>query len=238
MAYGLLFKRHFDDHENPFVYVETDAHGDIIAEPWDNGLSHRVTFTGISISYRLKGESKFKQSYLVNDEKYDLYITDSRLIFKLQSLKKELKFKGSLIDYGVDALFKKSEDKAVEGLGVLGHLRYEWVANIMYFEKTGWKDNNMLRFTYYDRDKTLWQVTVTFPNDMDVRFLANEILHMACRYREQSTCEKNEKLQQFLEKYKTENITPATEPKGNFSSVAFPNVTMAGYGENERPVVQ
>ena len=238
MGYSLLFKRQFGDHENPFAYVETDESGNIIPEPWDHGLDRRVTFTGISITYRLNGESKFKQSYIARDSKYDLYVTDSRLIFKLKSLKKELKFKGSLIDYGIDALFKKFEDKAVEGLGVLGHLRYEWIVGIMYFEKTGWKDNNMLRFTYYDRDSTLWQVTVTFPNDMDVRFLANEILHLSCCYREKTTCEKNEKLKQFIEKYKTDDISPAADPKANFSSIAFPSVKMAGYGENERPTIQ
>ena len=237
MGYSLLFKRSFGDNENPFVYVQTDAMGNIVAEPWDNGLEHRVTFTGISVMYKPKGQGKFTQSYLVNDEKYDLYVTESRLIFKLQSLKKKLKFKGSLVDYAVDAMFKKAEDKAVEGLGILGHLRYEWIASIMYFEKTGWKNNNMLRFTYYDRDSTLWQVTVTFPNDMDVRFLANEILHMACRYREKTICEKDEKLQTFIAKYKTEDILPAADPRNNFSFATFPNVKMAAFGAKERPEI-
>ena len=231
----MLFKRKFDDHEDPFVYVETDANGNIIAEPWDNGLSHRMTFTGISIEYKIKGSSDYKQHYLVNDGKYDLYVTDSRLIFKLQSLKTELKFNGSLISYGIDALFKRSEDKAVEGLGILGHIRYEWVAEIMYFEKSSWKNNNMLRFMYYDREKTLWKVTITFSNDMDVKFLANEILHLACKYREKTTYEQRESTSEFIKKYKTEEIPMSADPKNNFSAIEFPSIILAAGGANNRP---
>lgn len=104
----------------------------------------------------------------------------------------------------------------------------------MYFEKTGWKNDNMLRFLYYDRNETLWRVTLGFKHDMDVRFLANEILHMACRYKLQTRYEKSEKLLQFLRRYETDNI-PHDDTPDHFSVITFPSVRTACSGRDERP---
>ena len=236
MNYQMLYKRQYNDHENPFIYVETFPNGAIVEEPWDNGLNRRVTFTGIDIQYRKKGENKSHTHYHVSDHEYSLYVTDSRLIFKLNSMKTELKFNGSLINLGIDALFKKYEDKQVEGLQIIGQLRYEWLGEVMYYQKINWKYDNKLRFTYFDSNVTKWTITITFANDMDVRFLANEILHLACRYKEQTRFEKDQKLSSFISAYKTDMIPPAADPKKQFASIAFPNTRTACSGKDERPL--
>lgn len=234
----MFFKRPFGDNERPFVYVETDAQGNIVPEPWDGGLDHHVSFKDLNIYCKPKDQNKFTARYISVDKRIDLYVTDSRLIFQHEPLIQKLKFNGSFIDYGVDALFKKSEDKELEGLGIIGHIRYEWLAQVMYFEKYNWKTRNKLRFVYYDNESAVWQVTATFENDMDVRFLANEILHSACRYRERTTDEKRDALKAFIEKYKTADIPPAADPKNQFSYVSFPSVKLACFGENNRPPLE
>ena len=237
MRFQTLYKRPYNDHENPFIYVETNPDGSIVEEPWDHGLDRRVTFTAIDIEYRKKGDSKPQLNYRAFDREFSLYVTDSRLILMLKSLKEDLKFNGSLIDLGIDALFKKYEDKQVEGQQIIGQLRYEWLIHIMYFQKTGWKNNNMLKFCYFDSDLTFWKITITFKNDMDVAFLANEILHLSCIYKEYSCDQKSDKLSAFLARNKTGIIPPADDPRNQFASIAFPSAKTACNGQDERPVI-
>ena len=232
MSYKLLYQRPYDDHEDPFMYVETDMYGNIIEEPEDNGLEHRVTFEKFNISYLLKGDEKDK-CYYNADSKFSLYVTESRLIFKLKSLKSETTFNGSLIDMGIEAIFDK-----VEGQQNIGQLRYEWLIGVMYFEKKKWSDRDMLRFIYYDRNNTRYQITISFEYEMDVRFIANEILHMACRYKETTRNEKSEELIATIEKYKTEEIPPADDPLSSFSAVYFPTAKAACCGRDDRPVLK
>lgn len=234
MSFNLMYERPVGDKEKPFAFPMTDINGQIIEEPWDNGLDHRITFRDIVIASKEKNANRFQDVYWRRNTDCDLYITESRLIFQVRSLKKDLKFKGSLIDYGVDALFKKYEDKKVEGKTEVGQLRYEWLSAVMYFEKNG-KYDNMLRFFYEDDIETRWQVTLSFKNDLDVRFLANEVLHMACRYREKTKTKKSERTQQFIEKYKTQNIPPAQDTRASFSGVSFPSFMLACYGKDDRP---
>ena len=234
MSFSLIYERPFGDKEMPFVFPETDASGNVVAEPLDNGLSHRITITELTVSQKKKGATKFEVGYWVRGKECDFYVTEARLIFKLQSLKKDLKFTGSVVDYGVEALFKKFEDKKYEGKNHIGHIRYEWLYKIMYFEKYG-RNNNMLRFVYFDDEMTSWQVQITFANDMDVRFIANEILHMACKYRARTKSQKDEEMLQFIEKYKNDDIPRAADPTNNFSSISFPTALKACYGKNDRP---
>ena len=234
----MLYKRPYDDHKNPFIYVETRFDGSIIEEPWDKGLDHHVTFSDLDITCRKKGSSKSEFIYRAIDTVFHLYMTNSRLIFQLDSLKQDLKFKGSLIDLGIDALFKKHDDKMVENLQMIGQLRYEWLKEIMYFQKCSWKDKNMLRFCYYDSDVTYWQITAKFEHDMDVKFLANEVLHMACMYKEAMRNEKKESLISFINRYKTDEIPPAANPQKQFAAIAFPSSKTACSGKDERPITE
>ena len=228
MSYSLIYTRSYDDHANPFLYVEMDQKGEIIEEPWDNGLNRHVSFEELNLTCSGKTELWYK------DAPCDLYVTDSRLIFRRRSMKRNLKFNGSLVDYGVDAMFKKSADKKVDGLIQIGHLRYEWLFSIGYIEKLTWSGYNRLYFRYLDQGKP-WDVLITFKGNMDVRFLANEILHSACRYRERMTDDKGEAVLRFLEQYKTDTIPSAQDPKKNLSTIQFPHVFGAGGGEQYRP---
>lgn len=236
MSFGMLYKRPFDDHYNPFVYVETYPDGSIVEEPWDKGLNHRVTFNSLDISYLKKETGQFIRDYHAIDTEFNLYITESRLIIQLKTLKSKLKFRGSLIDLGIDAAFNKYENKKVENLQIIGQIRYEWLFQIMYCQKSSWKNRDRLRFCYYDSDKTKWVVTITFENDMDVRFLANEILHMSCRYKELSQNVKNEKMIAFINKFKKDEIQPSSDTN-KYSFVSFPNAKTACNGKNERPII-
>lgn len=228
MSYHLIYTRSGDYHANPFLYVEMDSRGEIIEEPWDNGLNRHVSFDELSI--KCNGQ----MDLWLKDAPCDLYVTDSRLIFRRRSMKRKIKFDGSLIDYGVDALFKKFDDKKVEGLIQIGHLRYEWLFSVGYIEKLNWSGYNRLYFRYIDQGKP-WDVLITFKGNMDVKFLANEIVHTACRYRERMTDEKTESLRCFLDKYKTATIPSAQDPKKNLSIIEFPHVFGAGGGEEYRP---
>lgn len=125
MSYEMIYKRPYNDHEDPFVYVETDAAGNIIEEPWDKGLEHRVTVNQIKIEYLKKKASAFCTDAFGLDDLFVFYMTDSRLILQKQSLKNKVRFEGSLIEYGVDSIFKSFENKKKEGLQLIGQIRYE-----------------------------------------------------------------------------------------------------------------
>ena len=77
----------------------------------------------------------------------------------------------------------------------------------------------------------------TFKNDMDVAFLANEILHLSCIYKEYSCDQKSDKLSAFLARNKTGIIPPADDPRNQFASIAFPSAKTACNGQDERPII-
>ncbi len=234
MSYNMMFQRPFNDHEKPFVYVETDITGNIVPESLDRSLNYRVTFNTLEVKCRKKGDSKYTLYILLRDDKLDLFITDSRVIIKKQSMKDNLRFDGSLTNLAIDGIFKAVHDRKVQGQNLLGHIRYEWLKEVMYYQKKGWTEYDMIRLTYYDTDDALWMVTLSFSSSTDVKSLANEILHRACRYKDRMTDEKQEKLKDFIRKYWRADIPVASAPK-QFSCVAFPIVYCAPGGAKFRP---
>ncbi len=235
MSYILMYKCRMGDEKDSFIYLTTDYDGNVIPERFDNGLNHRVTIDKMTAQYRIKGSKEYKTEYQYLDDKIDFYITESRLIFKVQSLKRKVKFQGSFVDMGVSAVFAKQRNKKVDGYFVGGQIRYEWLKSIMYMEKDGFGDSDKLRFSYVDNDEISWLITVSFPGPMDVKFIANEILHMSCRYRLKMTDEKKEEEVKYLEKYLTEEITPSQDPKNEFSLFSYKGYYLAPAGSAYRP---
>ena len=224
-----MYRRPFGDREEPFMYVSTDENGDVLEEPWDKGLENRVPFLAMEVSCKKADEKNYKSAYKVSNEDFELYITASRLIFKY-ILPESDKKKGSFME----SLFRSIDSQLADGQNILGQIRYEWLMDIMYLEKTGWMGDNMLRFTYVDSDRTVWMVNIEVDKDTDVKLLANDILHKACRYKEATKSRKNDELISFLKMYKTAEITPV-KGRNKFSVISFPAVMMACTGEDKRP---
>ena len=230
MSFQLMYRRPFGDREQPFMYVATNENGEVAEEPWDNGLENRVLFRSMEVSCKKADEKNYRTAYKVSNEDFDLYITESRLIFKYILPETDKKTKGSFMGN----LFRSIDNQLADGQNILGQIRYEWLMDIMYLEKSGWMSGNMLRFTYVDSDRTVWMANIEVENDTDVKRLANDILHKACRYKEATKSRKNDELISFLKKYKTAEITPV-KGRNKFSVISFPAVMMACTGEDKRP---
>ncbi len=230
MGYQMMYRRPFGDREKPFMYVATDENGNVAAEPWDNGLENKVLFRSMEVWCKKEDDKNYKSAYKVSNEDFNLYLTESRLIFKYILPETDKKAKSSFME----SLFRSIDSQLADGQNILGQIRYEWLMDIMYLEKTGWMSGNMLRFTYVDSDRAVWMVNIEVENDTDVKLLANDILHKACRYKEATKSRKNDELIRFLAKYKTAEITPV-KGRNKFSVISFPAVMMACTGEDKRP---
>ena len=211
-----------------YSYVGTDQNGQIIEEKWDNGLSHTVTATGVSF-YRYKTDIKKDGEIMVARSATTIPVcfTDSRVALLCS------KYEEGTISWD-NVASDKSDKKKTKGKALVGHVRYEWLYRIWYGRKSGLLSFDSVSLTYTDGDRN-YQLIIIFPKGTDTEFLANEILHRACKYRLAMKDTKREDDIDFFRKYsesgKIETSADAKEPQ----SIILPNSYNAPLGEEFRP---
>ena len=233
-AYRAIVVQNIGDNDFPYKYAGTDENGNTIEDEFDNGLNHRVMAKAIYIHQARAGESKLSTIAYYREINLEMTITDCRIIYRCDKYDKGSQWSGGLTALALNAVERAVANKKTAGKVLLGHIRYEWIKEILYREKSGFLNDSSIRIVYVDLDKNTYVIETIFNKDTDIKFVANEILHSASKYRLTTNDEKNEKELLFLEKYSNEKIPEDPNPK-EFSNIRFPYFYNAPSGKNIRP---
>lgn len=229
------------DRDEPYAYAGTDDDGNIIEDPYDNGLTHKVTASSIYVSRKRQGESDYNILMQDNEVNIDVIVTDCRVIICCMEYDKgDRKWSGGLTALALNAYEKSKAKRRSGGKLILGHIRYEWLLAIGYINKPksgifSFEDYG-IRLFYQDTDKSVYDISLKFPKGTDTAFVANEILHAATKYRYDMQDEKDDKGTMFYTKYMRNNIEPNENIK-EYSMVQFPDIYFAPRGKDYRPAL-
>jgi hypothetical protein len=219
---------------NQYMYPLTDLEGRIVPEKWDNGMQNSVTATSYSEKFMAEGVSELIERQYHRKLRMDTYITDSRVTFSCTNYNRD--GLDIWLLFGIPQLIWRAASR--RGKVLAGHIRYEWISEIYYSNKTGILSDETVRLCYEDSDSTIWAVDITLNKNIDSAFIANNILQRACRYRLAMQDEKSPELMEFLTTYsKGGEIPPSNDSKKQMSGVLFPNYYLAPTGENKRPIL-
>ena len=220
----------------PFIFVETDEQGNLVQEKWDRGLDDLVYASSYYAKIMPPGANSFTKDSYLEKVKLEVYITDSRVIFRcLKYNKRGIDIATTplelLYNFGSRAIAAQMR----KGKVLLGQVRYEWIQQIHYRKKYNWLSKDTLMLVYTDTDKNMWSFEIGFTNGTDLPHLANNILKRASRYRMAMQGEKGEKEKQFyIDFSEGGTIKPAAGPKET-SFIILPNHCLAPLGEDKRP---
>lgn len=214
-------------HKNGAV---SDENGRLIEEAFDHGLNHKVTATTIKIARRQKGEQEFTSVFYDSAVEVDFYVTDCRLAYTCLKYDKGARWSGGLTAAALNAIEKAKANKRSAGKMLIGHIRYEWVKEVLYIchkkEKMFDSDDYHLLVMYTDNDSSLWYVDLAFAKGTDTFFLANEIVHNVCRYRAAMKDEKEDKETSFFSEYLTKDVPESNNSK-EYKGIRVPTAYIA-----------
>ncbi|MBQ6016631.1 MAG: hypothetical protein IJL19_01985 [Clostridiales bacterium] len=237
-AFQPLLIQDIGDNENPFGYAGTDANGNLIADPLDNGISNCVRACGIAIYRKTVNDKEFRQTLRASDIDIDCYITDSRIIVRCDKYDKGGTWTGGLTALALNAVERAAANRRTRGKTFLGHIRYEWVSAVAYMskDKAGLFSSAIreLRILLVNTDKTKYLYVISFKENTDTIRLANDILHKLVDYRARMKDEKTPEEDAFYKKYATARIPHDSNPN-NVSSVSIPQYYFAPSGQKFRP---
>lgn len=240
MSYSAIKITDIGQDVDPFVNPKTDAAGNLIEEPLDHGLRHKVTANAIRVYRRTANQKEFEEMLLITDIEIEVCITDSRVIYRCMKYDKgDRKWSGGLTALALNAYEKSKANRRSAGTMLIGHVRYEWLRQIQYsnYNKQKWLeyDDFCLRLFYKDNSEAFWIIQTNFPKTIDTAFLANDILHRMARYRMAMTDEKQDRMIEHNKQCATLTITPSANPKEQYSSFTSIYSYYAPGGEEYRP---
>lgn len=234
MAYQAVYLVEHGYRDDPFRFINADENGLIVVEPWDGPQIRRYWAEGIHLYRRPRGEEDAREILFYEQTPVEFWVSDSRVMLRIErheaSYHKDETF-AAVLRGGVNKIpaYRRGE------MVLMGMIRYEWISQIACVE-TGrrFSRREALRLYYQDQNQYTWYLDVVFGADADAEYLANEILHRACRYRLQMTDDKDDKEMVFFNHYLKEDGVEAA-PEGYGLTVRFPTQYAAPGGENDRP---
>jgi hypothetical protein len=243
MPFEIFAIANYGDNESPFAYPVTDAQGQLVEEKWDNGLGNVLTSTSYTMLAKTKHQGQFQLKTVPNCAlKFTLTVTDARIACLCDDYDfgdvrySSLGTNSDLLNF----VQRRRAKKRSAGKVYLGHIRYEWLEAVGYKRKVSMNTNDELRFMYQDTERTTYILDFIFPKGTDTEFLANDILHRACRYRLAMTDTENEGRQKatafFMQYSVSGKIEPDEDQKKYHSCITIPHYYFAPGGEKFRPV--
>lgn len=219
--------------EDPYRFVNLDPDGEVCFEPWD-GMRIRRHIARAAYLYKIDEDGDEIEMLHYSGVPVEFYITDSRVMIRIPAYEKS-----EHDDETRAAVFRTDRHDDPQGeraLTLAGMIRYEWVSQISYQRKVSRSTEECVRLYYRDLSESRWYLDIIFRGNADAEYLANVILHRACRYRLLMTDDKNDKEMYFLNRYLEDyDIEPAKNPRRYMASLRFPTQYPAPGGDDVRP---
>ena len=226
--YIAVFIQNIGDKENPYVFAGTETNGKLISDVFDHGINHQCVTQSISIQRRRKDEKSFTRILNLNGVSARFIYTDCRLVYRCDEYDLGPYWYRSPMSIVMNLKEEHKAKKRMAGKLLLGHIRYEWIKEIAYVDRS-------IRVVYRDMEDTTYFIETSFDQSVDTSQLANDILHRACRYLLALTDQKDEEEYTFYTTYCEEVIPPI--PGKELSRILFPTSYMAPYGKEYRPLI-
>ena len=223
----------------PFVYPDVDENGRIPAQAADHGIGAPVIARAITIKKKPKGAESYQQDLRARDIVLELYVTDARLILVCDKYDKGGTWYGGLTALALTAVERGVASARTKGKTLAGHVRYEWLKQIMYYRKSGILSDEQMRIVYKDRAGTQWQIDLVLDKHVDSSLVANDIMHRAAALRRAMGDDEGTIKPENMDWY-TQHAHPSAkiqhvDQKDTYSSVTFPQNYLAPYGEGLNP---
>lgn len=238
MSYLPVVSRNIGDTSQGYEYAGVDDEGKTVMEELDGKVIGPFHANGIEI------HNDKKIGYLetsLSDIDIEVYVTSSRVIIRCDKYDKGSRhWRGGFSALALNAIERGIGKARSKGKVLIGHMRYEWIAQILYQNKYSFfYVDNMVSFDYVEcEENRLMRLRLNFKKDVDTEKLANDILTRICIYRKMMTDDKDEKLLKVINEYsQAENKIPQGEEKNEYPHVGIPDICIAPYGFEYRPVV-
>ncbi|MCR5538736.1 MAG: hypothetical protein K6F13_05655 [Lachnospiraceae bacterium] len=229
----------YGSHGWPFVYPDVDENGRIPAEAADHGIGAPVIVRTITVKKKPKGAESYQQDLRARDIVLELYVTDARLILVCDKYDKGGTWYGGLAALALTAVERGVASARTKGKTLAGHVRYEWLKQIMYYRKSGILSDEQMRIVYKDRAGTQWQIDLVLDKHVDSSLVANDIMHRAAALRKNMRDDDGD-IDEASRDWYTQHAHPAAkiphnDEKDTFSYVSFPKNYLAPGGEGLNP---
>ena len=239
MNYRAVNVMEYGSHGWPFVYPDVDENGRIPAEASDHGIGAPVIVRTITIKKKPKGAESYQQDLRARDIVLELYVTDARLILVCDKYDKGGTWYGGLTALALTAVERGVASARTIGKTLAGHVRYEWLKQIMYYRKSGILSDEQMRIVYKDRAGTQWQIDLVLDKHVDSSLVANDIMHRAAALRKNMRDDDGD-IDEASRDWYTQHAHPAAkiphnDAKDTFSYVSFPKNYLAPAGEGLNP---
>ena len=233
MGYQAVYLVENGYREDPYRFVNLDPDGDVCFEPWD-GRRIRRHMAHAAYLYRIDEDGDEIEMLHYAGVPVEFFITDSRIMIRIPDYTK------SEYDDETRAAVLRTDRGAVplseRRLTLAGMIRYEWISQISYQRKVSRSTEECVRLYYRDLAEARWYLDIIFSGNADAEYLANVILHRACRYRLVMTDDKTDKETYFFNRYLEEyDIEPAHNPRRYMAYIRFPTQDPAPGGDDVRP---
>ncbi|MBR0398599.1 MAG: hypothetical protein IJI10_10070 [Eubacterium sp.] len=233
MGYQAVYLVENGYREDPYRFVNIDPDGEVCFEPWD-GRKIRRHVARAAYLYRVDEDGDEIEILHYNNVPVEFLITDSRAVIRIPEYRD-----GDYEDDTRAAVLRSDRSQVPEddrAMTLAGMIRYEWISQISYQRKVSRGTEECVRLYYRDLSEARWYLDIIFRGNADAEYLANVILHRACRYRLRMTDDKNDKETYFFNKYLEDyDIEPAHNPRRYMSYVRFPTQYPAPGGDDVRP---
>ena len=233
MGYQAVYLVENGYREDPYRFVNIDPDGEVCFEPWD-GRRIRRHVARAAYLYRVDEDGDEIEILHYNNVPVEFLITDSRAVIRIPEYRD-----GDYEDDTRAAVLRSDRSQVPEddrAMTLAGMIRYEWISQISYQRKVSRGTEECVRLYYRDLSEARWYLDIIFRGNADAEYLANVILHRACRYRLRMTDDKNDKETYFFNKYLEDyDIEPAHNPRRYMSYVRFPTQYPTPGGDDVRP---
>lgn len=231
MSYQAIYLVEYGFREDPFRFANADDNGQIVTETCDGLHIRRYFADAIELYKRPDGADEFDEVLFYGGVPVELLVTDARVTIRIPDYEiahHRDDTMAALLKSGSEALPAYRR----EALTLMGMIRYEWISQISYARRVGYGTSETVRLYYRDEGRATWFLDIIFRKEADAEFIANEILHRACRYRMMMPDDKNDKELVFFRQYSgAYDIEPTDEPTRRMSTIRFPTQYPAPTGD-------
>jgi len=213
-------------HTDPWLEVQWDKHKNPIPEALDQEMPERMLHNSLELSMKDEHEANYRE-VLNTHARSELYVTSSRVILACRTWEEA--------SISVVALAKHYK---VIGHVYGGHIRYEWLNEIRFWDDRGFIPACYVQLSYKDAAGNDYMTEIATgrgfgrPHPTDI---ATQVLTKACRYRLAMTDTKtDEQVDFFTRNAQTPQFSHAPGDQ-QWWSIKIPGAYPASAGQEFRP---
>lgn len=216
-----------------FAYASITEELTIAWDGVDGHINGPFHATGADVQILDPSTNRFRQLAAISDVRIECYMSESRLAMVCRKYDKG----GGWIG-GAGALVLNAGSKIIaanrsRGKALAGHLRYPWLDTVLFHQRQGFFDSEVLRLIYYSEGATMY-LQLTLENAYNRGAIAYEITQRTLAYRRADRMPVSAEDLQALDLLKTQGPVLPTD-KGSMAKYAIPACCPAGTGAQYSP---